>query len=284
MKKELSREKLAERCRKVASRIRQDAVELTYSLGHTGAHIGGALSLAEIMAVLYCGVLNITPDTVQDEKRDRLIFSKGHGTLALYPAMMYAGLLTREELNTYKQNETFLYAHPSMNRARGIEFSSGSLGQGLSLGVGCALALQRKHNDTSKVYVVLGDGECDEGSVWEAAQSAAHYRCRNLIAVIDQNGLQYDGPKEQIMGISSFAKVWEGFGWKTCEVDGHDVNTLLEAFSKAEDGPWAIIAHTVKGKGVSFMENDALWHNHSLTERQYLEAMSELRGEEGACL
>lgn len=270
-------DQLIEICKKTAQNIRIDAVELTYKMGAVGAHIGGGLSLAEVMAVLYMAVLNIDPNDLNNENRDRLIFSKGHGTLALYPAMKYAGILTQEELNTYKKTDTFLSAHPTMNPDKGIEFSSGSLGQGLSLGVGSCLALKRKGNEKSCVYVILGDGECNEGSVWEAAQSAAHFGCLNLIAVIDCNGLQYDGATETIMGGGALFNKWKSFGWEAVEVDGHDVSQLLKAFHTPHEKPLAILAHTVKGKGVSYMENNPVWHNHSLNDSQYEKALVELR-------
>lgn len=264
----------------IAKNIRVDAIKLTYSMGNTGAHVGGGMSLAEIMAVLYCGIMKINPDDMSDEKRDRLIFSKGHGTLALYPAMRYAGLITEEELYTYKKNETFLYAHPSMYQEKGIEFSSGSLGQGLSLGVGSCLGLKRKGNEESKVYVILGDGECNEGSIWEAAQSAAHFLCDQLVAIVDKNRLQYDGTTRDIMDEISLKNKWESFGWKAIEVNGHSVSELYTALSTKADKPLVIIANTIKGKGVSFMENNPLWHNHSLTEQQYKDALVELGYEE----
>lgn len=263
-------------CQDIAKQIRRDILEITYDLGGIGTHLGGSLSLAEIMAVLYGAVLNVSNDTVRDENRDRLIFSKGHGALALYSAMRHTGLITEEELRTYKTDSTFLSAHPSMNLDRGIEFSSGSLGQGLSLAVGTCLGLQRKKNKCSRVFVILGDGECDEGSIWEAAQSAIHFGCTNLMAIVDCNGLQYDGATEKVMSLGTFADKWRSFGWNVVEIDGHNVRQLLVALSKTYASPSVIIAHTVKGKGISYMENNPLWHNHSVNEKQYEQALSEL--------
>ena len=260
----------------MARNMRINAIHMTYGLGSTGAHIGGGLSLMEIMAVLYGGVLRIDKENLKAESRDRLIFSKGHGTLALYTAMKEAELITQEELFSYKTSDTFLYAHPSMNVERGIEFSSGSLGQGLALGVGSCLGMKRKGNKDSRVYVIMGDGECDEGSVWESALSAAHYKCKNLVTVIDRNGLQYDGGTEDIMAFGCLEDKWKAFGWDTVTVDGHDVEALVQAFNTKHTKPLAIIANTVKGKGISFMENNALWHNHSLTQAQYEQALYEL--------
>lgn len=268
--------KTVQECLEMARNMRINAVRMTYRLGNTGAHIGGGLSLIEIMAVLYGRKLRIDEEDLQSESRDRLILSKGHGTLALYTAMKEVGLISEEELLTYKTEDTFLYAHPSMNPERGIEFSSGSLGQGLSLGVGCCLGMRRKGNMESCIYVVLGDGECDEGSVWEAAQSAVQYRCRNLVAVIDRNRLQYDGETEAIMAFGSMEEKWRAFGWKTVSVDGHDVEALIGALETEHESPLAVIAETVKGKGISFMENNPLWHNHSLSKAQYEQALQEL--------
>lgn len=263
-------------CRSMANQMRIDSIHMTYRMGNVGAHIGGGLSLIEVMAVLYGMELNIDKNHLTDESRDRVIFSKGHGTLALYTAMKEVGLITEEELISYKTQDTFLYAHPSMNLEHGIEFSSGSLGQGLSLGVGSCLGMQRKGNKESKVYVILGDGECDEGSVWEAAQSAAHYGCKQLVAVVDCNGIQYDGPTETIMGFGKMEDKWKAFGWDVCVADGHDVEALHKAFQMKHNRPLVVIAKTVKGKGVSYMENNPLWHNHSLTKDQYEQALKEL--------
>ncbi|MEG1931462.1 MAG: 1-deoxy-D-xylulose-5-phosphate synthase N-terminal domain-containing protein, partial [Anaerovorax sp.] len=177
---EKKKEKKIEECRKKADEMRIEALEMAWAAGKNGAHMGGGLSLIEIMAVLYLMILNYDIENPLSEERDRVIFSKGHGTLALYPALYHAGFIKKEELATYKRNRTNLYAHPSMNLEKGIEFSGGSLGQGLSLGVGTCLALNRKNNKKSKVFVILGDGECDEGSVWEAAMAASHFELTQL--------------------------------------------------------------------------------------------------------
>ena len=199
--------------------------------------------------------------------------------MAQYLAMHEAGIITDEQLLTFKTNDTALYAHPSMNSVPGIEFSSGSLGQGLSLGVGVSLALKRKHNEKSRVFVLIGDGECDEGTIWEAAASGSHFNCNNLVAIIDENMLQYDGQTKDIQDKSMLQQRWESFGWQTVSVDGHDVEQLVDAFSTKTDKPLAVIAKTVKGKGVSFMENNPLWHNGRLSEKQYNEAIAELEVE-----
>ena len=266
---------------KLAARdMRKQSIEMTYAMGRTGAHIGGGLSLIEIMAVLYLGVMKFDIDNMEDEKRDRLIFSKGHGTLALYTAMWKAGILSEDDLKLYKQNDSFLSAHPSMNKKLAIEYSSGSLGQGLSLGVGAALGMRRKGNDSSRVFVILGDGECDEGSVWEAAATASHFGLGNLNVVVDMNGLQYDGTTDEILSMKDMEEKWKSFGFEVYDVDGHNVSDLLDKFtdtSVSDDGkPKVFLAKTVKGKGVSFMENNPLWHNGKLSQKQYEQAIAEV--------
>lgn len=263
------------RCEEYARQMRIDTIRMTKSTGNHGAHVGGSLSMIEIMAVLYGAVLNYRVDEPRWEERDRFILSKGHGVIAQYTAMKQAGIISEDELMTFKKNSTRLYAHPSMNMDIGIEFSSGSLGQGLSLGVGTALALRRKENNVSRVYILLGDGECDEGSVWEAAESASHYRLDNLMVIIDRNHLQYDGNTDAVMSKGNLVAKWSAFGFKAIEVDGHSVEQLTAALSVKAKTPIAIIADTVKGKGVSFMENEPLWHNGRLSDEQYKIAMSE---------
>lgn len=256
------------------SEMRKDIIRMTYSVGNTGAHIGGSLSMVEIMAALYLGCNVIDKDNVQSYSRGRVILSKGHGVLAQYAALKQVGIITDEELMTFKKPETRLYAHPSMNVTIGIEFSSGSLGMGLSQGVGTALALKRKHKN-AQTYVVLGDGECDEGSVWEAAMSASSYSLDNITAIIDENQLQYDGNTDEIMKIAPMKEKWEAFGWNAVCVNGHSVSELLDVLKMKSDKPKVIIARTIKGNGVSFMENDPKWHNGRLTKEQYEKALSE---------
>lgn len=266
---------ILEKCKKAANQMRKDALYMTYKAGNPGAHIGGGLSMIEIMATLYVGIMKLDIDDMKSEKRDRFILSKGHGVLGLYTAMNQVGLIKREEYDSFKKNNTFLTGHPSMNLERGIEFSSGSLGQGLSLGVGTCIALREKGNNSSRAFVLMGDGECNEGSVWEAAMSASHFKLNNLVAIVDKNGIQYDGGTEKVMNMGNLKDKWESFGWEVVELDGHNIEELYEAFDLISDKPKVIIAHTVKGKGVSFMENNSLWHNSRLTDKQYEEAMAE---------
>lgn len=274
----------AARCRAAARQIRRYVMQMSLTAGPHGAHAGGALSMVEILSVLYLEVMRYDVKNPLWEQRDRFILSKGHGSPSLYAALCLAGFLDEKELATFKANETRLYGHPSMNPSMGIEFSSGSLGHGLSLGVGSALALKIRGNAASRVFVVLGDGELNEGSVWEAAMSAAHFGLPNLVAIVDRNGMQYDGFTEPVMNTGDLAAKWRSFGWMVREVDGHDVSAVHDALTAPTAGsgqsggaaPLAIIARTIRGKGVSFMENARVWHHSRLTQAMYDQAMAEL--------
>ena len=267
---------LVHKCKAASNQIRRRIIDMTYNTGKTGAHLGGSLSIVELLAGLYVGVIRYHSDDPGWEGRDRIILSKGHAAMALYPAMVEAGIIDESELASFKQDGSRLGGHPSLNGLPGIEYASGSLGQGLSLGVGTSLALKRKKNDNSRVFVFLGDGECDEGSVWEAAASAYHYRLNNLVAVVDMNKIQYDGYTTEVMDMSPFEKKWQDFGWKTISIDGHNIEDVLDAYSVRSEKPLAIIAHTIKGKGVTFMENNWKFHNSALSEDQYTQAIEEL--------
>ena len=269
---------LINKCQIAAKEMRKDVIKMTYNVGTTGAHIGGSLSMIEIIATLFICVMRYDIQNTRWEERDRFILSKGHGVMAQYTAMKQIGKITDEDLTTFKKNETVLHAHPSMNMELGIEFSSGSLGQGLSLGVGTALALKIKSNNISRVFVLIGDGECDEGSIWEAAASAAHYELNNIVAIIDKNGLQYDGNTENVLNMNNLEDKWRSFGWEVYIVNGHNIEALLSVLTRRTDKPIAVIADTVKGKGVSFMENNPIWHNGRLTDQQYQQAMDEQEG------
>jgi transketolase len=258
-----------EACESAAQEIRYDILRMGLKTGSNGAHFGGGLSLVEIMAVLYLSVMRVDSFRPRWQERDRFILSKGHGAMAFYAALKQVGFVTDEELMTFKSNNTFLYGHPSMNLDKGIEFSSGSLGLGLALGAGTAMGLRKRGNNTSRVFVLMGDGECDEGSVWESAASAAHFGLSNLVAIVDKNGLQYDGPTREILNMDGMAEKWESFGWQTRVVDGHNLSELLEALDRFEGKPTVVIANTVKGKGISFMEHNPAWHHNRLTQAQF---------------
>ena len=260
-----------------AVKMRADCLRMANAAGNEGAHLGGAFSCIEILAALYLEVMNFNPKKLDDPSRDRFVFSKGHGVQAQYAVFRQLGLVSEDELDTFKRSGSFLTGHPSMNPERGIEYSSGSLGQGLSLGVGSCLAMRQLGNDRSRVFVLLGDGECDEGQVWEAAMSACHYRLDNLVAIIDRNWLQYDGKTEDVVSLGSLGDKWRAFGWAVLEVDGHNFSELVPALNHRADGePLAIIANTVKGKGISFTENVVSWHHSRLTPALYEQAEIEL--------
>jgi transketolase len=265
----------ATRCRAWAKQIRKWVLQMTLGAGPLGAHAGGALSMVEILSVLYLDVLRYDVKNGLWEKRDRFILSKGHGSPSFYGALCLAGFIDEKELATFKANETRLYGHPAMNPSIGIEFSSGSLGQGLSLGVGTALALKSRGNDVSRTFVIVGDGELNEGSCWEAAMSANHFGLRNLVAIVDKNGMQYDGFTGPVMNTGDLAAKWRSFGWTAREVDGHDVEALHGALKAATAGPLVVIAKTIRGKGVSFMENARVWHHSRLTQAMFDQAMAE---------
>lgn len=261
-----------------AKNMRRQAIHMAFGAGANGAHLGPGLSLMELMASLYGGILRINPNNPTDPDRDRFILSKGHGVLAFYTALQHAGFITETELVTFEHNEGILPGHPVMNPAKGIEISSGSLGMGLSLGIGIAIAAQKAQRDY-QVYVLLGDGECGEGSIWEAAMSAAHYKLGNMVVIIDKNGLQYDGTTSDIMDLGDLAAKWRSFGWEVAEIDGHNVADIFNCLwqrRRVSTQPLMVIARTIKGKGISFMENNREWHHGRLTKLQYNEALSEL--------
>lgn len=271
-------QELIQRCKDASKRIRRHIIDMTYNTGNTGAHLGGSLSIVELLAGLYAGNIKYNPNEPEWELRDRVILSKGHAALALYPAMVEAGIISKNDLETFKKDGSKLGGHPSLNGLPGIEYASGSLGQGLSLGVGVCLALKRKQNQDSRAFVFLGDGECDEGSVWEAAASAGHYKLNNLVAIVDMNAIQYDGYTTEVMNMSPFEKKWQDFGWDTIVINGHNIEEVLNAYDKHGEKPLAILAKTVKGKGVSFMENNWKFHNAALSKEQYEQAIAELEG------
>jgi len=273
-------EELVQRLRRIALEIRKDSLLMTTKAG--SGHPGGSLSAAEIIACLYFHHLRYDPENPRWEDRDRFILSKGHVCPALYSALSRAGFFSREVLWTLRKIGSILQGHPDMRKTPGVEASTGSLGQGLSIGVGMALA-GRIDRKSYRVYVLLGDGELDEGQVWEAAMSAAHYKLDNLLAIVDYNGLQLDGPVNEIMSIEPLAEKWRAFGWHVMEIDGHNVRQILDALDLAErikGKPTVIIAHTVKGKGVSFMEGKVEFHGKPLTEEQLKLALKELELQE----
>jgi transketolase len=246
--------------RELAREIRAAVVSMTHRAGC--AHAGSALSAADILAVLYSGILNVTPGSVDSPRRDRFILSKGHACAALYAALAGRGFFPKKLLAEFYQDGSLLMGHATHKAAPGIEVSAGSLGHGLSIGCGLALAAKRDAM-AYRVFVLLSDGECDEGSVWEAALFAAHHALDNLVVIVDYNKIQSLGTVEEVLRLEPFAEKWRAFGWAVAEADGHNLAALgkvLEAAPREAGKPACVVAHTVKGKGVSFMENALLWH------------------------
>lgn len=237
--------------------IRRHGVEMTHISG--GSHIGAVLSVADILAVLYADIMKYNPENPKDDGRDRCILGKGHAGAAIYAALAESGFFPTEELKTHYADGSRLSGHVS-HHVPGVELSTGSLGHALGVASGMALAA-KKDGKTHRIFAVLGDGECDEGSVWEAALFANHYKLGNLVAIVDHNHMQSLDFCEKTIELEDFASKWKAFGWNVIELDGHDHDALREALSNKEaEKPTVIIANTVKGKGISFMENNILWH------------------------
>ena len=257
----------------VAKGIRRNIIDTGYLAGKKGAHFGGSLSMAEILAVLYSDFVNY--DTSNLEARDRVILSKGHAALALYCALFEKGLLTKEDLGSFEQNGSEFVAHSKRNLQKGIGFSGGSLSLGCSYAVGVAYACRLK-GLANKVYVILGDGELDEGLVWESLLFASHKKLDNLVLIIDHNHLQADGAIEDVLDTAPLKEKLLAFGYDVFVADGHSVEDMYKTLSSLTfKKPAAIIAETRKGKGVSFMEDRAKWHHGSLNESRYLKAIRE---------
>mgnify|MGYP001101172322 CR=1 FL=1 len=264
-----------------ANRLRRQIVNMCYGVGpERKAHPGPALSIADVVAALYFDKMNIIPDQPAARQRDRLILSKGHACTVLYSALQMKGILTSEDLKGFRHIDGMLQGHPDMKGTPGVDMTAGSLGNGLSAGVGMALAAKIDQLEY-RVYVILGDGECQEGLVWEAAMLAPKYHLDNLIAIVDQNGLQSCDSVENTMPMEPWKERWESFGWNVISIDGHNMEQICEALDKvanAKGKPTVILAHTIKGKGVSFMENNNAWHQKTLTQEEYQIALEELGG------
>lgn len=263
----------------ISKEIRKDIVKmLTES---ASGHPGGSLSATDIMTVLFFKEMNIDPNNEKDPNRDRFVLSKGHAAPVLYSTLARRGYFPVEELSTLRKFKSRLQGHPSIQYLPGIDMSTGSLGQGISAAVGMALAGKIDKKDY-RVYTILGDGELEEGQVWEAAMCAAHYKLNNLTAFIDFNGLQIDGDITKVMNPCPIDKKFEAFGWNVLVIDGHNYEEIIDAIEKAKeckDKPTAVVCNTVKGKGVSFMENQAAWHGTAPSKEQCETALKELGGE-----
>lgn len=260
----------------VARRIRRDVVEMIACAG--SGHPGGSLSAVEILTVLFFSGMRLDPARPEWEDRDRFVLSKGHASSVLYSALAERGYFPPALLNEFSQDGSPLQKHPERGRVAGVEFSTGALGQGISAAVGIAMDGKIRRKDY-RVYVLIGDGECDEGQVWEAAMAAAHYRLDNLTVFLDHNGLQVDGTNDQVMKLGAIDEKWRSFGWNVLRLDGHDMGALeagIQVAKKVRGVPTMIVAETVKGKGVSFMENRVEWHARGFTASEHAAALKEL--------
>ena len=261
-----------------ANKIRQGVIEAVYSA--KSGHPGGSLSIAEILAVLYFNQMNIDEKNPKAKGRDRLVLSKGHTAPALYSTLALRGFFDINELKTLRNINSKLQGHPDMKNIPGVDASTGSLGQGLSIANGMALA-SKQDSEGVRVYCICGDGEIEEGQIWEAAMTSSHYKLDNLCLIVDNNNLQIDGAVSDVMNIYPIDEKFKSFGFEVINVDGHNIPELISAFEQAKKvkgKPTVIIANTIKGKGVSFMENEAGWHGKAPNEEEYKQAMKELGG------
>ncbi len=260
----------------VAYKIRKHAIDGVHSA--KSGHPGGSLSIADIMSVLYFDEMKVDPKNPKDPDRDRFVLSKGHCAPALYGTLAERGFFPKEDVVTFRNASSYLQGHPDMKNTPGVDMSTGSLGQGICAANGMALAAKLDNKDY-RVYVVLGDGECEEGQVWEAAMFAAHYKLDNVVAFLDFNGLQIDGDITKVMNPTPLDKKFEAFGWNVITIDAHSIEEIKDALAKAKEvkgKPTLILAKSVKGKGVSYMENNAGWHGAAPNDEQYEIAVKEL--------
>jgi transketolase len=274
-----ARKELLEALKVKAQQVRESILRMVYAAN--SGHCGGSLSAADLVTALYFHIMRVNPQDPKWEDRDRFILSKGHACPVIYAALALRGYFPQEELGTLRAINSRLQGHPDMRKTPGLDATTGSLGQGLSLGVGMALAA-KIGGKGYRVYVLMGDGETNEGQIWEAAACAAKYGLNNLVGIVDANGLQNDGPTDAIMPMQPLAEKWRAFGWNVLEIDGHDMEQIVTALEQANESnqgkPTAIIAKTVKGKGVSFMENVVEWHSGAPTDAQLEQALDEIWG------
>ena len=268
---------------KIALEIRKGALTAVYTAA--SGHPGGSLGIAELLAYLYFEEMHVDPKNPKDPDRDRFVLSKGHTSPALYAALAEKGFFPKEDLKTFRHKDSYLQGHPDMKHIPGVDMSTGSLGQGIS--AACGMALSGKISEKKyRVWTILGDGECEEGQVWEAAMFAAHYGLNNLCAFVDFNGLQIDGPVTEVMNPTPLDTKFAAFGWNTLVIDGHDFDQIASAVDAAKRSakPTAVICKTTKGKGVSYMENVCAWHGSAPKTEQYEQGMRELEEAEKALL
>ncbi len=264
---------------RIAAEIRKGALTAVYSA--SSGHPGGSLGIADILAYLYFEEMNVDPKNPKDPDRDRFVLSKGHTSPALYATLAERGFFPKEDLKTFRHKDSYLQGHPDMKHIPGVDMSTGSLGLGIS--AACGMALSAKISEKKyRVWTILGDGESEEGQVWEAAMFAAHYGLNNLCAFVDFNGLQIDGPVTEVMNPTPLDKKFEAFGWNVITIDGHDFDQIEKAVNAAKTSskPTAVIAKTIKGKGVSYMENAVSWHGSAPNKEQYELGMKELEAAE----
>lgn len=262
---------------KISKNVRRNIIDMVYKA--SSGHPGGALSITDILVALYFKEMNIDGNEPKMESRDRLVLSKGHASAGLYATLAEKGFFPKENLNTFRKIDSILQGHPDMKKIPGVDMTSGSLGQGLSIANGMAISGKLDKKDY-RVYVILGDGEIEEGQIWEAAMSASHYKLDNLCVIVDNNNLQIDGEISKVMNSYPIDEKFEKFGFNVINIDGHNFDEIINAFENAKkikDKPTAIIAKTIKGKGVSFMENQADWHGKAPNDEQYAIAMKELK-------
>ena len=261
--------------KKVCTAVRRDIINMTANAG--SGHPGGSLSAVDLMTSIFVNHMRVDPKNPHDPNRDRFVLSKGHAAPCYYGVLAELGFIDKEEFKNFRQLHSILQGHPDAKKVPGIDASTGSLGQGISIAVGMALGAKAQGKDI-KVFTILGDGECQEGQVWEASMAAAHYKLDNLTVVIDNNGLQIDGPNDEVMSLGDLAGKLRAFGYEVIELaDGNDLDAIEKALSvKVVGKPKAILAHTVKGKGVSFMENQVGWHGKAPNEEQRQQALKEL--------
>lgn len=265
-----------ESLKKYANQLRVHIINMLTESG--SGHPGGSLSAADLLTYLYFKEMNVNSENKDDPKRDRFVLSKGHAAPVLYATLAMKGFFSVQELKNLRRMGSFLQGHPDMKKVPGVDMSTGSLGQGFSAAVGIGLGC-KIDRESYRVYALLGDGELQEGIVWEAAMAASHYKLDNLVAIIDNNGLQIDGPNDEVIKVDPLKEKWKSFGWNVIEIDGHSFSDMEKAFANAratKGQPTAIIAKTIKGKGVSFMENQVGWHGVVPSQAEREKAIQEL--------
>lgn len=270
-------EKEVQELEQKARKVREDIIEEVYRA--KSGHPGGSLSVADILTVLYFKVMNIDPKDPNKEERDRFVLSKGHCSPALYSCLANRGFFPVEDLKTFRNINSYLQGHPDKNKVPGVDMTTGSLGQGLSCANGMAIAGKMDKKDY-RVYCVLGDGEIEEGQIWEAAMAANKYKLDNLCVIVDNNNLQIDGTIEEVMSSYPIDEKFKSFGFEVIKIDGHDIDEIIKAFEVAKNvkgKPTCIIAKTIKGKGISYMENQVGWHGKAPNDEQYEQAIKEMR-------